>query len=259
MASFKQTQIKPGVTKARSSAVKVYVDENIAIHDILSVTGVQGDFMKVAKADANGAVTLNNSLLYVADYAAADGSYTPVALPWKVVVGVNTSGSFIGAPAFLSDTAGGFSLTKGSIKVGTVLTVATAPNDGTILFAPQGMNSTTGTVKSLVTTMINVGANDVEIQLTQPAGTVLTDFGCVLTTAIVGTSGNINVKLGTADDGAELVAATAIMSEGDTSAAWVADSPLYTAAARTLYFRSENSHAITQGAIAVWSNYEYVG
>ena len=40
--------------------------------------------MSVAKADANGAVTLNSSLLFVADFAGASGEYLPLALPWKV-------------------------------------------------------------------------------------------------------------------------------------------------------------------------------
>ena len=278
MAKFKQDQIIPGVTKTRTNAVKVYCDGAVAANDLISVTGTTGDFMKVSPADANGAVTLNNSLLWVADFAGASGEYLPLAVPWKVVVGIDTSSVTIGDPVYLSDTAGSYNLTTGSIKVGTVLTSATAANDGTILFAPQGMVPSSGTVKSPITTMINVGANDVEIQLTQPAGTVLTDFGCVLTTAVAGSSGNINVKLGTADDGAEIIAATAVMSsataapigtgvqvasaaqsEGDASAAWVADCPLYTAAARTLYFRSENSAAITAGAIAAWVRYEYVG
>jgi hypothetical protein len=71
MAKFKQTQVRPGVTKTRSNAIKVYCSEAIAENDILVVTGVQGDFLQVAKADADGAATLSNALLFVADYAAA--------------------------------------------------------------------------------------------------------------------------------------------------------------------------------------------
>ena len=148
MASFKQTQIKPGVTKARSSAVKVYCGAAVTANDILSVTGAQGDFMKVAPADADIGVTLNGGPLFVADYTAASGDYTPVALPWKVVVGVDTSTSSIGAPIYLSATAGSFAFTAGTVglKVGTVLTAATAANDGTIILAPQAMPTTGGGV-----------------------------------------------------------------------------------------------------------------
>ena len=126
----------------------------------------------------------------------------------------------------------------------------------------------TGVAYGSATTMVGSGAQDVEITLTQPAGTLLVNGGCVLTVAVAGSSGNINVKLGTSDDGAELIASTALMSsataaaigtgvqvnngaqsEGGTSAAWVANCPLYTASARTLYFRAENSATITAGTI----------
>ena len=147
MAKFKQEQIIPGVTKSRSNAVKVYCSEDIAAGDIISVVGVQDDFLSVAKADANGAVTLNGSLLFVADFAAASGEYLPLALPWKLVTasGLNTSASSIGQPVYLSDTAGGLSLTAGTVglKIGTVMTVATS---GTVLLAPQGMATTGGGV-----------------------------------------------------------------------------------------------------------------
>jgi hypothetical protein len=147
MAKFKQEQIIPGVTKSRSNAVKVYCSEAIAAGDIISVVGVQDDFLSVAKADANGAVTLNGSLLFVADFAAASGEYLPLALPWKLVTssGLDTSASSIGQPVYLSDTAGGLSLTAGTVglKIGTVMTVATS---GTVLLAPQGMATTGGGV-----------------------------------------------------------------------------------------------------------------
>ena len=147
MAKFKQEQIIPGVTKSRTSAVKVYCSDDIAAGDIISVVGVQGDFLSVAKADGNGSVTLNGSLLFVADFAGATGEYLPLALPWKLVTssGLNTSASSIGQPVYLSDTAGGLSLTAGTVglKIGTVMSVATS---GTVLLAPQGMASTGGGV-----------------------------------------------------------------------------------------------------------------
>jgi len=132
----------------------------------------------------------------------------------------------------------------------------------------SGGEGLTGVAYADATTMVGSGAQDVALIITQPAGTLLTNFGAVLTDAIVGSSGNINVKLGTADDGAELVAATALMSsaaaaaigtcvqvnnaaqsEGATSAAWVSNVALYTATERTLYFRAENSATITAGTI----------
>jgi hypothetical protein len=275
MAKFKQDQIRPGVTKHRSNAVKVYCDGAVAANDILSVTGMQGDFLKVAPADANGAVTLNNSSLFVADYAVASGNYTSVALPWKVVVGVDTSSATIGDSVYLSDTAGSFSLTTGSIKIGTVLTSATAANDGTILLAPQGMVSNDGTIYGAATSMIGSGANDIEVQLTQPAGTVITDIGHVTTTATVG-SANITVRVGTASDGQEVIADVVYVSSGvsaigesmqvgnasqgeaGNAMSIVAKFPLYTATARTIYYRFQNSATITAGVIRPFLKIESV-
>ena len=74
MAKFKQEQIIAGVTKTRSNAVKVYCSGAVAKNDLISVVGAQGDFLSVSPADANGAVTLNNSQLYVADFAGASGT-----------------------------------------------------------------------------------------------------------------------------------------------------------------------------------------
>ena len=275
MAKFKQDQIIPGVTKTRSNAVKVYCDGAVATNDLISVTGAQGDFMKVSPADANGPVLLNNTKLYVADFAGASGEYLPLAVPWKVVVGVNTSSATIGDAVYLSDTAGSYSLTTGSIKVGTVLTSATAANDGTILLAPQSVTSNDGTIYGAATSMIGTGANDIEVELTQPAGTVITDIGHVTTTATVG-SANITVRVGTASDGQEVIADVVYVSSGvsaigesmqvgnasqgeaGNAMSIVAKFPLYTAAARTIYYRFQNSASISAGVIRPFLKIERV-
>ncbi|MBP04970.1 MAG: hypothetical protein CMA72_09340 [Euryarchaeota archaeon] len=124
-----------------------------------------------------------------------------------------------------------------------------------------------------VTSLISGGANDVEMTLTQPANSVLCDVGFILTTAIAGSSGNSNFKVGTADDGAQIVAATALMSsataaaigsgitlsglksEGAAALAIVADAAVYTATERTLFLRLENSAAITAGAGKAFISY----
>ena len=271
MAKFKQDQIIPGVTKTRSNAVKVYCSGAVAANDLISVVGASGDFMSVSPADANGAVTLNNSLLYVADFAGASGEYLPLALPWKVVVSVDTSSATIGDPVYLSNTPGSVLLPGGSLKVGTVLTAAAS---GTILLAPQGMVSNSGIAVGPSTTMIGVGAVDIAISLTQPAGTVLVDAGCVLTAATVGV-GNTDVKFGTALDGSEICAAVALISgavgavgsaitvggaqgEGAVALVFAANASLYTSAARTIYFRAENSATITAGTIRPFIKFERI-
>ena len=114
------------------------------------------------------------------------------------------------------------------------------------------------------TTMVGSGAVDVAISITQPAGTLITEAGCVLTAATVG-SGNTNVKFGTALDGAEIAAAVALISsgvgaigtgcstvhksEGAALIVFVTAAPVYSAAARTVFFRAENSATLTAGTI----------
>ena len=113
MASFKQSQIKPGVTKHRSNAVKVYIGTGgCAANDILVATGMQGDFLSVVAAD-NTDITKCRGPFFVADYAAAAGEYTAVALPMKVVTGVDTStAAQVGDAVYLS--------TGGDVTLGAI-------------------------------------------------------------------------------------------------------------------------------------------
>ena len=128
------------------------------------------------------------------------------------------------------------------------------------------------------TTTINaIGANDVEMTLTQPGNTVLVDAGWVFDTAqVAGSSGNSKLKIGTADDGDQICALADIMSTGTATAAGsgisigglrsegdallvVQDSAaMYTATARTLYIRMENSAVITAGEGRSFIHYQYL-
>lgn len=135
----------------------------------------------------------------------------------------------------------------------------------------SGGEGLTGVAYGASTTMVGSGAQDVAISITQPAGTLLVDAGCVLTAATVG-AGNTNVKFGTADDGDELCAAAAFISagvgavgsaitvggatgEGATNLVFTADAALYSAAERTVFFRAENSATITAGTIRPFIRY----
>ena len=123
----------------------------------------------------------------------------------------------------------------------------------------------TGAAYGDAVSAVNSGAGDKEMTVVQPAGTVLVDVGVVLKTAIAGSSGNINVKVGTADDGAQICASAALMSsatavavgvmqsvsggsgEGAAALAFVADAALYTATERTLFIRAEQGATVTAG------------
>ena len=260
---IKQNQVSAGISKTRSNAVKVYCSEAIAAGDVLSVIGMDtsGTFLSVAKADANGAVTLNSAQLFVADYAAASGDFTPVALPWKVIDGVDTSLNAVGDPVWLSNTPGSYNLAKGAVKIGSVLTSAAS---GSILLAPHAIVPADGTTVGSVQSLVGSGAVDYEVQMLQPAGTVLVDAGHAITTATVGNA-NIVIRVGTGTDGQQICAdatfvngsvaaigsslqvASASQGQGNASMSFVDDAPLYTAAARILYYRFQVSATVTAG------------
>jgi hypothetical protein len=122
MAKFKQTQIRPGVTKHRSNATKVYVGTGgCAANDILVATGMQGDFLSVVAAD-NTDITKCRGPFFVADYAAAAGEYTAVALPMKTITGVDTDAATgVGDAVYLS--------TGGDVIVGALPAAVTATTE----------------------------------------------------------------------------------------------------------------------------------
>ena len=164
---------------------------------------------------------------------------------------------------------------KGLVQAaGSGLTVeSTTKLAGAVTISAVGTNAQAWTA---TTSLIDTSAADIEMTLTQPANTVLVDVGFVLTTAIAGTSGTSNFKVGTSDDGAELVAATALMSsntaaaigsgvslsglksQGAAALAVVADAAMYTSASRTIYLRLEDDAAITAGAGRAWITYMYL-
>lgn len=107
--------------------------EALAKNDLVIATGAQGDRVKFSKANAS-ALVLANGVMGIADHAAASGGSIRV-VSHKIVKGLNTSGSGLGALVFLADASGVHALSAGTqnIVVGNVLTVA---NPGKVLLAP---------------------------------------------------------------------------------------------------------------------------
>jgi hypothetical protein len=142
---IKQQQIFPGVNRSRAQAVKVTTSEAIAAGDIIVGTGFSSGVMTVHKADANDAAKCQGPF-FIADYGAASGVTTDLAIPWKIVTGVNTATFTVGSPVWLSTTAGGYVVgtlplltTNGlqavfAIKIGRVL--ATHASTGVIMLEP---------------------------------------------------------------------------------------------------------------------------
>jgi hypothetical protein len=125
------------------------------------------------------------------------------------------------------------------------------------------VNNVLGTATALTLT---AGAQDTAYTITQPANTALVDAGVIVTVAVAGSSGNINIKIGTDDDGAQIAAAAALMSsatavpigvvmstagqgEGAAFLAFAADAALHTTTERTLYIRAEASATVTAGTL----------
>tara|TARA_R100000458_G_C8251233_1_gene228134 strand:+ start:287 stop:949 length:663 start_codon:yes stop_codon:yes gene_type:complete len=139
----KGAQVKPGVTGQAAQAIKVYVSENISEFDVLCVIGLEGNFLSVAKATP-ASVRKSAGPLFVADYDASAGSYTAVAVPWKIFTYGNTSGSTVGSTWYLGtnarpnpahtapDTGAAFNL---MVPVATVLT--SHATEGKVLIKPR--------------------------------------------------------------------------------------------------------------------------
>lgn len=95
----------------------------ITAGSMVAITGLSGGFVTVSKADANGAAKLRNFLWVAKDEIRDYGEITRWA-----EVSKDTSAGAIGDLVYLSDTAGGLSLTAGTnvIVVGKILVAATA-------------------------------------------------------------------------------------------------------------------------------------
>ena len=130
MGNLKQRLIKPGRDFNYAEGVKVKAGEIIAENDILMVTSYSGPFCVVSKADASATTTCAGRLL-IAKHAIPSGGYG-VALPWKLVTGIDTSASSA------AGAAGGYVYSAGTISVviGHVVVddTASATLPGAILF-----------------------------------------------------------------------------------------------------------------------------
>ena len=138
--NLKQRLIKAGRDYNYAEGVKVLNSSggDLTANTIVYADGYSGPFLTVAKASAAAATTCSGRL-FILKHDIPNTGYG-VVLPWKLVTGVDTSGvSAAGDPIFLSDTAGAFSHTAGTVKVyiGNALTDAT---DGAYLFCGEGAN-----------------------------------------------------------------------------------------------------------------------
>jgi len=178
---LQQSQVAAAVNRSRAQAIKVTTSEAISAGDIIVGTGFSSGVMTVHKADADDAAKCQGPF-FIADYGAASGVTTDLAIPWKIVTGVNTGSFTVGSPVWLSTTAGGYvvgtmpaAVAKGAafsfaIKIGRVLAVHAST--GVIMLEP-GM----ATGAPLVGRVTTAGASTTVIGL--PAG--LAGAPCIVT------------------------------------------------------------------------------
>jgi len=110
-------------------------DEALVKNDIVVATGVSGDRVKFSKANANVS-NRHLGVLGIADHAAASGGTVRIVSHKIIKTTVNTSGSNLGAPVYLSNVNGLGSLGAGaaSMVVGNV--VVLHATEGKFLLAP---------------------------------------------------------------------------------------------------------------------------
>jgi|GEM_PF-7127394 len=114
---------------------------NIAADALIYQTGLLGTSqmtMDVADADA---VISTQGKLWINRHRVPDDSNSGVAVPWTVLTGVNTASSAAGNPVFLSNTAGGWSLSAGTIRrqIGRVITANATT--GSVLLYPDAYSA----------------------------------------------------------------------------------------------------------------------
>ena len=143
----------------------------------------------------------------------------------------------------ISKAAGTGVITEGSsYSDAATITGVTSATGGIVIGAASslqliGVTATTGTIA------VTDDTNTI-VTIAQPAGTILKDLIAYPAGNIVtgGSSGNdLDIFIGTASAGAQLLAATALLDDGGAAVTWTANVPLYII---------ENSHGQAANAFA---------
>lgn len=173
------TSVSPALQFPHAGSPSVYNGTGtvIAADKIVYVSGVQGVRPSVTLADADAVSTTATPLLVTAH--AINDSDTGIAAPWKIVTGVDTSGGSAGDPVYLSNTAGGWSLSAGTYPrvIGVVL--YSNATTGQIMLAPGLVDSQgAGALFAQVLYLLDNNASALQIrQGTTPYLTVVTTNG----------------------------------------------------------------------------------
>lgn len=146
MPTIRQQDVGPATNIPWASAVTVRLESGaVSQYDLVQITGEDSGVFDVTQADASALNTAKGRLLIMLDAVSAGDTATYLAVPWILydtnlsgVSTVDTSGAAAGDPMYLSDTAGGAGLPRGTVArvVGQVQTVAASA--GAYILDPNG-------------------------------------------------------------------------------------------------------------------------
>tara|TARA_R110000824_G_scaffold99164_1_gene236291 strand:+ start:117 stop:575 length:459 start_codon:yes stop_codon:yes gene_type:complete len=113
VGNIKNRAIKPAGSFNYAEGIKVKASEAIATNDIVIIQGVSGGIAVVSLADAATAAGVKGRVL-ISKHAIPSGGYG-VALPWKIVEGIDTAAFNSNAGALGDIWAIGEGATSGAI------------------------------------------------------------------------------------------------------------------------------------------------
>ena len=119
-------RIAPGVIPIKDQnpyeTLRVLAEEDIEMDDVVHICGYTGDVALVRKACASSD-ELSTGRLFIARTAGAEKRALWIQ-PWRIVKGLDTQGSEVGAPVFLGEPGSfAFSIGEGMVtrRIGTVI------------------------------------------------------------------------------------------------------------------------------------------
>jgi len=139
MRPIAQDEVGPATAEPWASAIYFrLMSGSCSKNDLIQLEDESNGIEGGVQADASAVATAKGKLVVTVDAIASGDGSTFTALPWRLIPGVDTSGAAENDPVYLSDTAGGWSLSPGTVPrvVGRVRKVDASA--GIILLDPQG-------------------------------------------------------------------------------------------------------------------------
>ena len=134
MPLIRQEEIYPVAVTPFAQAIEMVATAAIALNDIVVVDNVVGSVPKASPATSATVAGSGGMLMVAQGQESAGGRF--LAVPYRVVTSVNTAGSAVGNPVYLS-TGGDFALTPGVEPRIVGLVLAVDATDGKVILNPS--------------------------------------------------------------------------------------------------------------------------